>query len=490
MVDKVVDAGEEVAGGERGPLPNRMIVALAMGYAGMSVLVNVLNTLIVFFYLPPDSAGLPTLVSDAAILGVLNLVALIAAAGRLTDSITDPIIAGLSDRSTHKDGRRIPFMRRGMVPATLMVILIFVPPVGEESMWNVVWLLGVQLILYISLTMYVTPAFALVADLGQDPDERLKLATYTSLGWSMGVLVAGLGFVLVTLLEGFVETYRAWQLAVVIVCTVGLALMAVPTRVIDEPAWSRNPPATQPLLKSVRTVLRNPFFGYYAAADFAYFFGLAIIQTGILFYVTVLLELEEWVSTILLLVLVVVSAGLFPLVAGWARRQGGGRRLTVFAFLLGSIIFLSISAMGLIDQLPFAQAVVPIAVFALPFAIISIMPQWILSDIAEHAARTGGEAQAGMFYATRTFLQKLAMTAGVVMFALLLRFGRDVGDDLGVRLTAIGGALLYVAAAMLFSRYDEDRLQRELAEAGQPASFRSDISEPTPTDDVAEPLES
>jgi len=93
------------------------------------------------------------------------------------------------------------------------------------------------------------------------------------------------------------------------------------------------------------------------------------------------------------------------------------------------------------------------------------MPQWILADIAEHAALTGGEAQAGMFYATRTFLQKLATTLGVVLFALLLGFGRDVGDDLGVRLTGVAGAMLYLVAATLFSRFDEAKLQAELKPA-------------------------
>ena len=76
-----------------------------------------------------------------------------------------------------------------------------------------------------------------------------------------------------------------------------------------------------------------------------------------------------------------------------------------------------------------------------------------------------------MFYATRTFLQKLATTLGVVLFALLLQFGRDVGDDLGVRLTGIAGAALYLMAGILFRKYDEQRLQRELAETGQVSEF-------------------
>ncbi len=448
------------------PLPRSVILALAAGYLGMSVLMNLLNTLLVFFYLPPDTAGLPTLVTDATVLGILNVVALIAAAGRLTDSITDPLIAAWSDRSTHRRGRRIPFMAAGMVPATVATILMFVPPVGNESGWNIVWLLGIQVLLYVSLTAYVTPAFALVADLGANPEERLTLSTWTSMAWAIGLVIAAMTFFIAPALDGPLETFRAWQVSVVVVCVIALGFMLIPVVKIDEPRWAHNEPSTMPLRASIRTVLRNPFFRFYAAADFAYFGGLAIIQTGVLFYVTVLLELDEWVSTVLLLLMVVVSAGLFPLVAKWARRQGGGKRLTIFAFLLAAFVFLAITGMGLLDQLPFLQAALPIAVFALPFAILSVMPQWILADIAEHAARTGGEAQAGMFYATRTFLQKLATTLGVVMFALLLQFGRDVGDDLGVRLTGVGGAILYAVAAALFSRYDEARLKHELAEAG------------------------
>lgn len=463
--------GEDTEQRSNEELPRKVILALSAGYLGMSTLVNLLNTLLVFFYLPPETAGLPSLLSDATILGVLNIVAIIAAAGRFTDAITDPLIAAWSDRSTNKRGRRIPFMALGMAPAAFLTLLMFIPPSSSPGATNVLWLLGIQVLLYISLTAYLTPAFALVADLGADPSERLRISTWTSMAWAIGIVVAATTFFIGPALDGVFETFRAWQVAVGIICLVALAFMAVPVVMIDEPRWARNEPSTMPLKDSIKTVLGNPFFRFYAAADFVYFAGLAIIQTGLLFYVTVLLELEEWVSTLLLLLMVVVSAFLFPLIAGWARRQGGGKRLTIMAFIINSGVFLMIAGLGLIDQFPFLQAALPIAVFALPFAILSVMPQWILADIAEHAARTGGEAQAGMFYATRTFLQKLATTLGVVLFALLLQFGRDVGDDLGVRLTGIAGAALYLMAGILFRKYDEQRLQRELAEAGQVSEF-------------------
>ncbi|MEZ5342224.1 MAG: hypothetical protein R2706_12475 [Acidimicrobiales bacterium] len=47
------------------PLPKRVVIGLT---------VNLLNILIVFFYLPPENAGLPQLVSDKSILLVLNAI--------------------------------------------------------------------------------------------------------------------------------------------------------------------------------------------------------------------------------------------------------------------------------------------------------------------------------------------------------------------------------------------------------------------------------
>ncbi len=449
-----------------GTLPRSAILSLSAGYLGMSTLINLINTLLVFFYLPPDSAGLPNLVTEATLLGIINVVAILAAAGRLTDAITDPLIASWSDSSTHRRGRRIPFMAAGMIPAAIATWLMFVPPVGSQSGWNIAWILVVQLILYIALTAYVTPAFALVADLGRTPMERLRISTWTSVAWAFGLVVAATTLFVAGILESSIGVYRGWQVAAGITCVIGLVFMAVPVFTLDERKWASHEPSSMPLLPAVRFVLGNPYFRFYAAADFAYFGGLAIIQTGLLFYITVLVELEEWVSTVLLLVMVLVSIFLFPVAAAWGKRLRGGKKPTIVAFFIGSAVFATIAGLGLLDQMPYVQVALPVIVFALPFAILSIMPQWILADIAEHSSLETGESRAAMFYATRTFLQKLATTVGVVLFALLLQLGKDVGDDLGVRLTGVAGAVLYLVAAWLFSQYDEQRLQDELA-AGQ-----------------------
>ncbi len=462
---------------EPSPHPRRVVIGLSLGHGGMSVLINLIAILVVYFYLPPDSAGLPPLVTDATFFHVLNAIVLIAAAGRLLDAVTDPLIAIGSDRSRHRLGRRIPFMRIGAIPAAVATVALFVPPVGHESGWNIVWLLGVQAVLYVALTAYVTPAFSLVADLGRTPTERLDLATWTSVAWAAGIMVAALTpFLSAVFRWAGLSPIRSWQGAVVAVCSLALAAMWAPIKLIDEPSLSRSDPTSVPLSRALRLVAHNPFFRFYLAADFAYFSGLTIVQTGLLYYVTVLLELDETITAPLLLLMVVVAAFLYPAV-NRAAKQRSGRQLVVFAFLVSAFDFLGVVFLGLLPIPNWLEAVLLILAFSLPFAILSVLPQWILSDIAEHAAVRSGQATAATFFAARTFMQKLGQTIGVMVFALLASFGRDVGDDLGIRLSGAAGVVLYVVAALAFRRYDEETLQAELA-TGSPVDRPTALTDP------------
>ncbi len=432
----------------------------------MSVLINLISILLVFFYLPPDTSGLPQLVTDREFLVVFNAIVLIAAAGRMFDAITDPAIALYSDRSTHRLGRRIPLMRLGALPAAIATVLLFIPPQNTVSGWNIAWLLGVEIVLYVALTAYVTPAFAIVADLGRTPEERLDLTTWTSVAWAGGIVLASLAPFLSVVFEGMgLSVIRSWQAAVAVVCAIAVVAMYLPVLMIDEPRYARSQPTSASLRESMHVVLRNPFFRYYVAADFAYFCGLAMIQTGILYYVTVLLELEEQLTAPLLGLMVVMALFLYPIVNKQAKKRSA-KVMVIAAFTMTSIMFGGIVFLGRYPVPELLQAAAIVVIFAVPFSVLSVIPGWILSDISEHSVMTQGQATTGMFFGARTFAQKIGQTVGVVIFALLLGFGRDVGDDLGVRLSGLGGMALYAIAALVFTRYDETRLRAEMQAMG------------------------
>ena len=68
-----------------------------------------------------------------------------------------------------------------------------------------------------------------------------------------------------------------------------------------------------------------------------------------------------------------------------------------------------------------------------------IPPNACLADIVVHDALRSGKSNEGMFFAARTFLQKIGTTLGIMTFASLTNFGNSPAvpfeSDLGVRLS-------------------------------------------------------
>lgn len=451
-------------------LPFKLQMCYAFGQMGWSILINVINLMLVYFYIPPEGAGLPYLITQVTFLGILNVVTLVAASGRLVDAITDPLIANWSDRSTHPKGRRIPFMFRAALPATLFFILLFTPPYREVSVLNIVWLVVMQIFFYVTFTFYVTPYFALIPELGHTPQERLNLATWMSIAYALGVIVAALVPIIadgLQLLEALSENrLLALQIAMGLLGIVALAGMWIPTFTIDEKKYGSGVVSNIPLMEALKTTFRNPYFRFYVVADFSYFMGLTIIMAGLLYYVTVLLKLPDSWMTPLLLVMVLFSFVFYPLVRLLAQKFGK-KILMVCSFLGMSLVFLMIYFLGHFPIPAIVQAFLLILLYAIPVAFLSVLPPAILSDISEHDAVHTGESKAGMYFAARTLMQKCGQTFGILCFAALTTLGKDKGDDLGVRLSGIVGFVLCLGAGLVFRSYDEKRVLRESHEKSQ-----------------------
>jgi len=441
------------------PLSKQWIYAI--GQLGWSTLINIINLQLVYFYIPPEDAGIPFFISQVVFLAVLNILTLIAASGRLLDAITDPIIANWSDRHRSPKGRRLPFMKWSVLPAIAFCILMFFPLKHEISYINIIWLFITQTLFYVSLTFYVTPFFALLPELGHTPKLRLNLSTWISITYALGIIMASqvptIGSLIGSLM-GTVDVVSHIQYGVFAIGLCSGLCMLVPVLFIDENKYVSIPKENeQSILSAIKHTFKNKHFKYYVAADFSYFMGLTIVMTGLLYYITVLLQLEESLMGVLLPLMVIVSFVFYPLVNILATKFGK-KPFVVGSFLFMATIFALSWHLGKYDLDPNTQAFALIIFFAIPVAFLGILPNAILADIADKDARTTGIQQEGMFFASRTLMQKFGQTAGVFVFAALTSFGKDIGDDLGIRLSAIAGALLCVFAGIYFLNYKESEV--------------------------------
>ena len=77
---------------------------------------GMIGNYLLYFFQPTAKSGLPSLLPDNRLLGFITVMALITGVGKIVDAVTDPLVASLSDRCTHREGRRLPFLRRAALP--------------------------------------------------------------------------------------------------------------------------------------------------------------------------------------------------------------------------------------------------------------------------------------------------------------------------------------------------------------------------------------
>lgn len=447
-------------------------IGYACGMLGWSILINIINVMLIYFYLPPNNSGLAQLVPEIAVFGILTLLSIIVASGRLVDAITDPLVAFYSDQLQHPKGRRIPFMKYSIVPALIFSVLLFLPAKYEISMDNIWWLASIQIGFYLSLTAYIVPYNALLPELARGADQKVKLSTWLSLAFVIGIIISSQTPGLADLAQqvfNLEERHIALQLAIGSLCLVAGIFMAIPVYIINENKHCQSEPATLPLLNSMGQILSNRNFLVFILADFAYFVSLTIISSGMLYFVRVLLELEESIGGKVMGLMVIVSLLFYPLVIKMAQKYGK-RKLMLFALFAQGMLLFFIFFLGKVDIPPRVQIYGFAVLAAVPVAFLGILPFAIIAEIADRDGQESGQQKEAMFFAVRNFSTKLGQTLGIMTFAVLTLFGKDPGNDLGIRLAGLFGAALCLVAGLFFVRFKEQHPSELSTSTANPSS--------------------
>jgi GPH family glycoside/pentoside/hexuronide:cation symporter len=436
-------------------LPKRLAFVYSLGQLGWSMQLTLVTFWLTYVFVPTDLSGIPVYIPQIAIFGFLTIIGIISLAGRLVDAVTDPWIATLSDRSSHPKGRRISFMRRSAIPAGIVAALLFISPVNGTSAWNVLALTVSLFAYYLFYTMYVTPYFSLIAELGHTTEEKLNLSTYISLTWFLGYALTTQAAAVFPLFESMGMTrIGSMRLTFVLIAIISTVLMLLPALIIDEKKYSEAQPSTAPMIESLKAILSNRWFRPFIISDFLYWFSLTIWQTGTLYYVTVLLLRSEQDAANLVVFSGVLSFALYALINLIAKKIGK-KQLMLIGYISFIVSFLLTAGLGILPISSTAQYFILIPLFGLSLAIFGILPNAIIADVAEFDARRTGIFREGMFFGARTFVQKLGVGLGLLVFNSLLLLGNSSTNSLGIRLTAVFAAAIMSISLIIFIRYRE-----------------------------------
>lgn len=427
----------------------------ACGQLGWSLTNYCISSLLSYFYLPPEEAGskavFPEFIPHTTLLG-LTLLGLISFSGRFFDALIDPFVANLSDKSQNKWGKRKFFMAIASLPLALMTFLVFCPLSSEVGWFNTVWLTITVFLYYVFLALYMIPYSALISELGHVEKDRLKISMTISITWALGFLIGNGTPALQSYLEskGTPSVY-AFQTAIGLFAVIALIFMLVPVLFLDEKRYAAQGISHENFRGSLKAVFRNRNYRFFSISYLLYWLSLTFIQSGIIYYVTLLMGLEKSMASLFGVVGFFVSFALYPLISLIVRKKGKKQTL-IYAFWIFCVIFAIV-----LLPIPMTLRFWLVSILSsFPLAVFGILPNAIVADIVHDNERLTGENQAGMFYAVSAFMMKIGISLANLIFPSLLILGKSQDNPLGVQLSVIVALIICFLGYFVFTGYQDN----------------------------------
>ncbi len=438
---------------------NKTVLYYCAPQFAVGLFTTMINNYLIYFYQPSAASGLPTLiVQGTVLLGILTVIGFIKAIGHVLDAVTDPLVAGMSDKCKSKHGRRIPFMQVSAIPFGLCALLIFCAPSSVPGLLNSVWLAVFIWAYYIFYTLYMIPHNALLPEMIKDGAKRVNAYTVSSFLFVTGSAVGYATPLFVSALKsGGLSALLAWRLVFAVFTAIGIVLLLLPAFVIKERDYVSSVRPTVPLLSSLRHAFANRHFRIVTFGQLLEGTGMAFFQSCIMFYVTSLIGLPEEASVLILGISIAGSLLLYPFVNKWAKQKG--KRVLM---ILGCAVFTAAEFMIVfcadMPGTPIVKAVLVALFVSFPFAVLNILPGSMMADIIQYDTIITGVNQEGVFGAARSFTTKMGISLAIMLVPSMTGIGASGGENvgrLGLKLTALTGGLFCLAAVFLFWRYNE-----------------------------------
>ena len=444
-------------------LPKRKIIRYCLSDIAKGLFNGMIGNYLLYFFQPTVKSGIPSLLPQNKLLGFITVMAIITGLGKVIDAVTDPWVASLSDRCTHKDGRRMPFLKYAAIPYALSCLMIFMAPFKQGSVGNAIWV-GVFLIAYYTAyTFFFIPRNALIPEVIPDAKDRVSyygISTAFFMG-SSSFMDAATAFV--NIFKGMgVSALGAWRIVFTIFAAIGLTCVLLGSTAFREKDYATE--STKPkqnIFASAKTIFKNKTFLTFFAGDLFSYISMAFFQTAMLYYITMLLKVPESQSFLVMISAIGVALCLFPLIVKFSKKYGKKTMLVVASVIFTVVfafIFFADKIAALVVGYELILGLSMGLVVAFPFAAINILPQSCMSDIIQKDSIENGVNREGFFSATKTFIEKIAYSVAMVVVSSVLAIGAPAGESvgmMGVKLTGVFAGVFSLVSLIFFMMYNE-----------------------------------
>lgn len=226
------------------------------------------------------------------------------------------------------------------------------------------------------------------------------------------------------------------------------------------------------MFRSLGATFKNRNFRTFVFSDIMYWVGLTLFQTGLPFFVKVSMQLDESFTMIFLGGMTILSAAFYPIVPKLVKKFGK-KKLVVSGFSGLALAYVIAGLIGIIGitVIPgIVYGVLICVIAAFPMALLGIIPQSIVADVAEADGYETGENREGMFFAARTFAMKFGQSLAMLVFTSLAIIGTAQNTDsnditasvTGMTIVGFVAVAFCVLGAVILSLYDEKKVMASI----------------------------
>lgn len=370
-------------------------LSYSLGDFSSNLIWGLIGSYLLFFY--TNVALIPV-----AATGTLFLLA------RSLDAFIDPVIGGFVDRTDTKMGRTIPYMRYGIVPLAIILVLTFSYIPGSDTV-KIVYAYITYIAIGIIYSMVNVPYGSLMTLMSRDSGEKAKLSSFRVAGAAIGsIAVTGLTMPLVNML-GRGNQRLGFALTAALFGIVGIIGFEIVARNCKEryltPVAQKTAEKTN-ILKTYKQALKNKPWGISAIFALLLFIRIGVIVAITIYFAIYVLKSPALISV--LLPLLYVGQLLSTLFSAKMIEKLGHRKANIVANL-GFIIAYAI--------LPFIENNIPlfILVYLAGNVISAVTASSVFgmnADSVDYNEWKFGDRSEGTLYAGYSFATKVGMAIG------------------------------------------------------------------------------
>jgi GPH family glycoside/pentoside/hexuronide:cation symporter len=391
------------------PKLNPLFMGWSVGTLGVSVLLNTQNAAALFFFI--NVLSIEPWVAGVILTG-----------SKIYDSVTDPLMGNISDRTNSRWGRRRPYLLTGGLACGFCFALLFAPPQLSSETATIVYATCILLLLATAYTVFNVPYLAMPTEMVEDYHDRSRLMSYRVVWISIGTFIATavypafLGFLQDSM--GF-ESRAAFALLGVVwgvVISVGMVAAFFGTR---NAKFTQQVRVDLPFSERLKSAMENRPFILLLGIKLSGLLAFAAILASKFFFATVVMLKGVQIVAIFGSMQLVGQITTLPMWLAYSKRVG--KRKVVMVATAAMILFTLTWFMSGPDESLWIYGLrgllLGIGASGTQLGVNSMLP-----DVIEYDYRRTGLRREGIYAGFISFTEKLAFTLSAVILGSFLSY--------------------------------------------------------------------